>query len=271
MATLTRGQTFASTEQVTAAKLHALVDSGSISGIVNADLDASAAIVDTKLAQITTANKVSGTALTGLASIASGAGVIPNANCNFGSGSGMACLLVSGTATGVAAKLPAVDGSSLIGISVAATTGMVIQTLATVATGIVSGGTTTPCDNSIPQVGEGNLLFTQAITPQASANSIEVEAVVVCGASTAAYTTLHLHKDGGANAVAAAGDYLFNGNADLRTVRLLFSMVAGSTASASFTLRGGNSAGNFYMNGINNSQVYLGKAASTFIVREIKG
>lgn len=48
--------------------------------IVNADVSASAAIVDTKLAQITTASKVHGTAITGLASLPSGAGVIPSAN-----------------------------------------------------------------------------------------------------------------------------------------------------------------------------------------------
>ena len=48
--------------------------------ITNVNLAAGAAIVDTKLAQITTANKVSGTSLTGLASIPVGAGVIPAAN-----------------------------------------------------------------------------------------------------------------------------------------------------------------------------------------------
>lgn len=48
--------------------------------IINADINASAAIADSKLAQITTASKVSGAALTSLASIPSGAGVIPSAN-----------------------------------------------------------------------------------------------------------------------------------------------------------------------------------------------
>lgn len=48
--------------------------------IVNADISASAGIVDTKLAQIATAGKVSGAALTSLANIPAGAGVIPNAN-----------------------------------------------------------------------------------------------------------------------------------------------------------------------------------------------
>lgn len=49
--------------------------------ITNAKVADNAGIVDTKLAQISTAAKVSGTALTGLASIPAGAGVIPTANC----------------------------------------------------------------------------------------------------------------------------------------------------------------------------------------------
>lgn len=48
--------------------------------VTNAKVSATAGIVDTKLAQITTASKVSGTALTGLANIPAGAGVIPVAN-----------------------------------------------------------------------------------------------------------------------------------------------------------------------------------------------
>ena len=50
------------------------------SNITNANCSASMGLVDTKLAQITTANKVHGTAITGLASLVSGAGVIPAAN-----------------------------------------------------------------------------------------------------------------------------------------------------------------------------------------------
>lgn len=80
MATLSRGQTFGATETITNTKLHNLVDLGSVTGIVNADIDASANIVDTKLADITTGNKVRGTALSNLPSIPSGAGLIPFAN-----------------------------------------------------------------------------------------------------------------------------------------------------------------------------------------------
>jgi len=49
-------------------------------GIADTHLSATAAIADGKLAQITTASKVHGSSLTGLASIPAGAGVIPVAN-----------------------------------------------------------------------------------------------------------------------------------------------------------------------------------------------
>ena len=50
--------------------------------ITNAKVASTAAISDTKLAQITTPGKVSGAALTSLGSIPSGAGTIPDANSN---------------------------------------------------------------------------------------------------------------------------------------------------------------------------------------------
>jgi hypothetical protein len=68
--TLTRGTTLPDSSGK--ADFHALVDSASatVTNIVNADIDAAAAIADSKLAQITTASKVSVTAITG---------VLPNA------------------------------------------------------------------------------------------------------------------------------------------------------------------------------------------------
>jgi hypothetical protein len=50
MATLTKGKTFTSGETVTPSKLHELVDQGTVTGIVNADIDANAAIAGTKIA-----------------------------------------------------------------------------------------------------------------------------------------------------------------------------------------------------------------------------
>ena len=79
MGTLGKGKTFGSTEEVTAAKLHQLVDSGTVSNIVAADI-ADNTIPDAKI------QSVSGAKFTNLANTPAGAGVIPVANTN-------ACLL----------------------------------------------------------------------------------------------------------------------------------------------------------------------------------
>lgn len=49
MANLGKGYTFGATESVTAAKLHSLVELGTVSGIVNADISALAAIEESKI------------------------------------------------------------------------------------------------------------------------------------------------------------------------------------------------------------------------------
>lgn len=80
MATLSKGYTFGATEEVTAAKLHALVDDGSVSSIETANISDSA-ITDAKIAS------VSGAKFVTLANIPAGAGAIPAANLSA------ACLL----------------------------------------------------------------------------------------------------------------------------------------------------------------------------------
>lgn len=70
MATLSKGYAFGATETVTSAKLSALVDSATISGIVANEIS-SAAITDAKI------NDVSGAKFTTLSAIPGGAGVIP--------------------------------------------------------------------------------------------------------------------------------------------------------------------------------------------------
>lgn len=81
--------------------------------IDNANIKASAGIVDSKLNQITTAGKVAGDALTSLANIPSGAGLIPVANIDTGT-TASKILKLDGSA-----KIPAVDGSQLTNLGVA--------------------------------------------------------------------------------------------------------------------------------------------------------
>jgi len=60
MATLQKGHTFAGSDEVTAEKLNDLVDEATISGIVNADIAAGAAIAHAKLANITSGRVLMG-------------------------------------------------------------------------------------------------------------------------------------------------------------------------------------------------------------------
>ena len=80
--TITRGNTLP--DSSAKADFHALVDdaTGGVSAIVNADIDAAAAIAPTKLAEITTAGKVDGSALHDLADTPWGDSndVLPNKN-----------------------------------------------------------------------------------------------------------------------------------------------------------------------------------------------
>lgn len=75
--------------------------------IDNTNLSAFAAIVDTKLAVISTAGKVSGAALTSLASIPSGAGLIPVANIDTGTTANKIVILNGSS------QIPAISGALL--------------------------------------------------------------------------------------------------------------------------------------------------------------
>jgi hypothetical protein len=82
MASLSKGYTFGATEQVTNAKLHALVDSGAVTDIVTADIQ-DAQITDGKI------SSVSGSKFVTLANTPSGAGKFPIASLPFSADGGL--------------------------------------------------------------------------------------------------------------------------------------------------------------------------------------
>jgi hypothetical protein len=102
--------------------------------IDNTNLSASAAIPDTMLNQLTTAQKVSATTFTNLASITTAAGTIPVFNLPTGTSANQLVVLNS------SAQLPAVDGSLLtkIGTTLLSTTTFNAIT-SQVITGLTSG------------------------------------------------------------------------------------------------------------------------------------
>jgi hypothetical protein len=86
MSLITNPNTYSTGEVISASQINAsfsTIYNDYNGNITNANFASSIAITDNHLNQITTAAKVSGTALTGLASIPSGAGVIPAANLTY--------------------------------------------------------------------------------------------------------------------------------------------------------------------------------------------
>jgi microcystin-dependent protein/sporulation protein YlmC with PRC-barrel domain len=126
MATLTKGQTFASGDTVTATKLNNLVDAATIANIVNADIGASAAIAHSKLANITAgqvllgnaSNAPTATALSGDVTVNSsgvtaiGSGVIVDADINASAAIGLSKLATGALPTAITvASANLVDGT----------------------------------------------------------------------------------------------------------------------------------------------------------------
>lgn len=127
--------------------------------IVNADINASAGIVDTKLAQITTASKVANSATTATAVNTNSAIVARDGSGNFAAGRITASQL---TINGVAYTFPGADGSAG---QVLQTNGSGTLTWAAASAGFVTGaGTTGKIPKWTSSSGFGDSIMTEAST-----------------------------------------------------------------------------------------------------------
>lgn len=163
-ATITRGYSFGSTEQVTNSKLHTLVDSATISGITNDNIDAAAAIVYSKLSIGAAAINYDRLNLTGS---------IVNAD-------------VSASAAIAYSKLNL--GTSIVNADISASAAIVDTKLAQITTaGKVSGASLTSL-SSIPS-GAGNIPIANlgnATTPYASGTILETYSMQMVASTSSA-------------------------------------------------------------------------------------
>jgi hypothetical protein len=143
------------------------------------------------------------------------------------------------------------------------------QTLSTITTITAQ----IPLDNTIPQIGEGTLVFTQTFTPTSALNWLEHEWVIQSGAAAVSYaTSIALFQDAVADAFVAQ---IGIGDNDLRAdiIAGSFRKKAGSTSTLSFTLRAGTSnaaGGAIYLNGRwDGGQLFGGVAICSYRVREV--
>jgi hypothetical protein len=240
------------------ADFYSLITSATLGGIVNDDVAADAAIVDTKLATISTASKVSGAALTSLTSVPAGAGKIPVANIDTGTTASKIVILDGN------AKLPAVDGSALTGV-----VAKIVQVVNTLSVTKSTGITAITADDSIPQITEGDEYMTLAITPTSATNKLLIQVTANVSQSNNGQLCVALFQDATANALACA----VNANTPndlVRPICLTYYMVAGTTSATTFRVRaGGNTGATTTFNGAAGSRFYGGVLTSSITITEI--
>ena len=214
--------------------------------IVNADISTSAAIADTKLANITTAGKVNGTALVGLNQTPQSAGLIPLEN--LGSGTTGATVFLRGDAT----------WNSIIQVA--------NNSIATV----VDVDAFFPQDDTLPQNTEGDQIVTCTITPT-NANSTLVITANAWGSidSGGLAGQLALFQDTNADALAFTANRV--GASSECSLTLHYTCLANTTSSTTFKLRGGcRQGGHWYINGgTGGTRLYGGASAAYLTITEI--
>jgi hypothetical protein len=259
MGTVTRTYTYSAGAVIVAAQHNS--NENALFNLVNGNLDtnnlsASAAIVDTQLAQITTASKVSTGALT-TTSAAAGDVLYHNGTIWTRLAKDAGKYLKSG-ASAVSWDTPATTMPA----------GTVVQVVNTQTGAYATTSTQLDFDDSIPQNDEGAEFMTLAITPTSATNSLKIEVVFNCRTASDA-TVVALFQDTTAGALAAA----YSGGAyDERTcITFTHYMTAGTTSATTFKVRGGpGSAGNLYFNGSAGARVLGGVCASSITITEVK-
>ncbi len=148
--------------------------------------------------------------------------------------------------------------------------GDVVQTVSTLSGAMATGTTVIPRDDTIPQITEGFEVLTQAITPTAASNILEIEAVLHASCSVTSDVVAALFQDSGANALAVASQYATTTQGVMGIV-LRHRVAAGSTTARTYRVRVGPiTAGTVTINGAGGARYYGGVYASSITVREIR-
>lgn len=236
---LTPGYAFATTEQVTAAKLALLVSAAVASGIDQTNLASGSGVV------ITSSSQPSNTNALWIDSLSSN-------TLKYYTGSVW-------TAVGTTFTPSASNALS----------GSVIQTVTVEYSTAGSSATTIPEDTSIPQITEGAEITTRAITPNNASNTLIIDCLAQVSSSSATNRAiLAIFQDATANALSAT-EHQVAATQEVHSLAVRKIMAAGTTSSTTFRLRAGMSSGTVLWNQA--SGVWFGGVLITsIIIKEIK-
>jgi len=269
MGNITKPNTFSSGTTALSAEVNSNFDTiynDYNGGISNANISGSAAIADTKLAQITTGGKVSFTALT-VASQAAGDIMYFNGTnwVRLAKGTAGQRLTINSGETA-----PEWEGATAAN----ALAGSVVQVVSTQTGAVATGTTVIPVDDTIPQNNEGNEYMTLAITPTSATNKLLIQVVINLSSNANGNKGVAaLFQDSTAGALASVVSRVGDGSGGNAGPVLSFShyMTAGTTSETTFKVRGGfGSSGTTTFNGEAGSRLMGGVMASSIVIKEIK-
>lgn len=142
------------------------------------------------------------------------------------------------------------------------------QTVSFETGAVATGATPIPQDDTIPQQTEGDQYMSLAITPLSATSQLIIDVVWNGANSISDLQTVTLFRDSGANAIAAAWQYVPVASG---TVSIAFRHVMASpgTSATTFKVRAGaTSASTTTFNGQSGVRSYGGVLASSIVIRE---
>lgn len=147
----------------------------------------------------------------------------------------------------------------------------VVQTIYASTSAVATGTTVMPCDDTIPQITEGDQYLTAAITPTSATNKLRIEVSVLLSTSVGGgQMACALFQDATAGALSAILQYMATSDRPLKFV-FTYEMTAGTTSATTFRVRAGHeSAGTTTLNGVAGARRLGGVSSSTLTVTEIK-
>jgi hypothetical protein len=145
-----------------------------------------------------------------------------------------------------------------------------LQNFVSTSTGAVSTATTIfDIGDSIPQNDEGDELFTLAITPDNSSNTLIIEATVNWSVNGVQRSIgIALFQDSTANALASAYSQKYT-SASPNVITMTHVMAAGTTSSTTFKLRVGPNGDTLTINGESGTRRLGGVASTSFRIWEV--
>ena len=143
-----------------------------------------------------------------------------------------------------------------------------VQVVNTQTGAVATGTTTTPPDDTIPQIGEGDEYMTLSITPNNTSNTLVIQAMAVVAISALGRVVITLHRDAIGDALAGA---VVRPNAvnEAFILTLIHTMTAPTTSATTYRIRIGPPSGTLTFNGEAGARKLGGVLASSITIWEI--